>query len=480
MNMSSEVIIDRRPLWLLMLVRGYRYLLMAALGLLAVYMYLTPPPAGLSMAGWNALILFIICVTLWVFQLLPLAITGLLAIALQPLLGIASYQEAYATFGHPTVFFLLGVFILAGAFMKTGLSTRIALRMLRGAGRNPRRMIFQIFVTCVVMSFIMSEHAVAAMMFPIVLEFARALAFVPYGGSFGRLLFLAMAWGCVVGGIGTLLGGGRAPLAIGFLEEFSGESISFLGWTWMVLPIVIVVFAVTYWILVKAYPVDVETVEAVDQALKKKLEGQGKMRPSEYMVVWIFSFAVLGWMVFGHQVGMATVAILAVVLLFVFNVVRWVDLESYVNWGIILLYGGAIGLGTALHRTGAGEWLVHHYILPYITNPVVLVAVFGALAILLTEAISNSAVVAVLMPIALSLAPTYGIDPRGMVFLIGAGSGLAFLLPMSTPAVAIAYSSGYFRLRDIVLPALLLHAVSLAIMLLTAWLWWPRWGVKVF
>lgn len=463
-----------------MLLRGYRYLLMAALILLATYLYLASPPEGLTLAGWRVIILFIICATLWVFQILPLAITGLLAIAAQPLMGIASYKEAYSTFGHPTVFFLLGVFILAGAFMKTGLSTRIALLILRGAGRNPRRMIFQILLTSALMSCIMSEHAVAAMMFPIILEFARALAFVPYGGSYGRLLFLAMAWGCVIGGIGTLLGGGRAPLAIGFLEEFTGGSISFLEWTWMVLPVVLVMFGVAYFVLVKIFPIDVKTVEAVDTQLRKKVKEQGKAHPAEYMVAWIFAFAVIGWMFFGQQVGMATVAILAVMLLFVFSVVRWVDLEDYVNWGIILLYGGAIGLGAALHRTGAGEWLVQQYVLPYVSSPFTLVVAFGLLSIVLTEAISNSAVVAVLMPIALSLAPTYGIDPRGMVYLIGAGSGLAFMLPMSTPAVAIAFSSGYYRIRQIVLPAMLLHLVSLAVMLLAAWLWWPRWGVKVF
>ena len=157
-----------------------------------------------------------------------------------------------------------------------------------------------------------------------------------------------------------------------------------------------------------------------------------------------------------------------------------VDLEAYVNWGVILLYGGAIGLGSALHRTGAGEWLVQSFILPHVTSPIALVVVFAVVAVLMTEAISNSAVVAVLVPIALSLASNYGIDPKGMIFIIAGGSGLAYLLPMSTPAVAIAYSSGYYRLSQIAIPALLLHLVSIAIMLLAAWLWWPVFGIKVF
>ncbi len=480
MNPEPNVIIDRRPLWIVMLTRGYRYLLMGALAIFAIQMSLSAPPAGLTLEAWRVIILFVMCIVLWIFQLIPLAMTGLLAIAAQPLMGIATYKEAYSSFGHPTVFFLLGVFILAGAFMKTGLSTRLAIWMLRGAGRNPRRMILQIMGTCTLMSFIMSEHAVAAMMFPIILEFARALAFVPYGGSYGRLLFLSMAWGCVIGGIGTLLGGGRAPLAIGFLEEFTGDSIAFLEWMVMMVPVVVIMFVVGYVMLVRLFPVDVDTVESIEVELQKKKEALGRIKPAQQIVALIFAAAVLGWMLLGHQVGMATVAMLAVMGLFVFNVVRWVDLEAYVNWGVILLYGGAIGLGAALHRTGAGEWLVQQYVLPHVGSPFALVLVFAVTAVLMTEAISNSAVVAVLIPIALSVAGKYGIDPKGMIFLIAGGSGLAYLLPMSTPAIAIAYSSGYYNLRAIAVPAVLLHIVSIAVMLLAAWLWWPLFGVRVF
>jgi len=228
------------------------------------------------------------------------------------------------------------------------------------------------------------------------------------------------------------------------------------------------------------FNIDIESVEAVNTELQKKRETLGKVRFSEQVIVVIFAIAIVGWMLWGRQVGMASVAILAVIALFVFNVVKWVDLEQYVNWGIILLYGGAIGLGTALHRTGAADWLVSHYILPYVSSPFTLVLAFLLLAIVMTEAISNSVVVAVLMPIALSIVPTYGIDPRGIVLLIGAGSGLAYALPVSTPAVAIAFSSGYYRLRQIAIPAIILHTVSLTVMLAAAKWWWPLFGIKVF
>ena len=51
-------------------------------------------------------------------------------------------------------------------------------------------------------------------------------------------------------------------------------------------------------------------------------------------------------------------ALISVAALFVFKLVRWKDIEEYVNWGIILMYGGAIILGTALDSSGAAKWIV--------------------------------------------------------------------------------------------------------------------------
>ena len=68
-----------------------------------------------------------------------------------------------------------------------------------------------------VMSFFMSEHAVAAMNFPIVYEIVTVLGLRPFRSSYAKALFIALAWGSTIGGVATLLGGGRAPLAMAIL-----------------------------------------------------------------------------------------------------------------------------------------------------------------------------------------------------------------------------------------------------------------------
>src|SRR5436190_4506891 len=102
-----------------------------------------------------------------------------------PLLGVLPAKDAFAYFGSEPVFFIMGVFILATALLKSGLSTRMALHLLKRSSKSPKRPIFHVMLTSALLSFIMSEHAVAAMMFPLLIIITKRLNVSEAGGSFG-------------------------------------------------------------------------------------------------------------------------------------------------------------------------------------------------------------------------------------------------------------------------------------------------------
>src|SRR5574340_933115 len=198
-----------------------------------------PQPEGLTSAGQNAIAVFLVCLILWVSNAVPLAITSIFAIVLVPLLGVLTKQETYSLFGNEAVFFILGAFILAGAVMHSGLSNRIALNIIGRFGGSPRRLLLSVFLLAAALSFFMSEHAVAGMLFPMLLELSKSLKLRPGKSNYGKFLFLALAWGCVIGGVATFLGGARVPLAMGILKETTGATIVFLEYTVAVLPLVV-------------------------------------------------------------------------------------------------------------------------------------------------------------------------------------------------------------------------------------------------
>src|SRR5262249_54600440 len=273
-----------------------------------------------------------------------------------PLTNVQPAKDTYALFGNEAVFFILGAFLLAAALIRCGLSTRVALAVLRRFGHTPRTLLLSFFLMNAFMAFFMSEHAVGAMTFPITLEIASVLGLQRQRSSYGRALFIAMAWGTQIGGIATLLGGGRAPLALGMLHEATGQGFSFAEWTLAALPVVAALLVVGWVILSWFFPIAIEDVRRADAVIAEKAMRMGRPSARERAIGFIMLGTLAAWIVGGEEFGLATIALSAVVLIFAAGLLTWSDIEQYVNWGVLLMYGGAIALGAAINHSGAAGW----------------------------------------------------------------------------------------------------------------------------
>jgi len=458
------------------------FLLMALVFAWAVQL---PAPEGLDTDAWRSLCVFGLCVFLWVTTLIPLAITGLLAIALIPILGIQSEALTYSYFGSKAVFFILGAFTLGAAVVGCGLSTRVTTWALRRFGSSPQQLVTTIFVFTAGASCVMSEHAVAAMCFPVVLEVVRSLQ-LPRGKSrFAKAMFFALAWGCIIGGTATILGGGRAPLAIGILEQSpvlsEPTTISFLEYMVLDLPLVLLLFCVGYVMLRVTLKPEIDTIAPALEALERRMGDLGKITLREKLVALAMVITIACWVIAGEEFGLANIAMLSTTALFVFKLVTWRDVEANVNWGVILMYGGAITLGSVLAETGAATWMTELLVGNWQGSPESLLMAMGLLTVILTEFMSNSAVIAILMAPGLSLAVANGIDPRIMTMAIVLPSNFAFMFPMATPATALAYSSGTFSPREAIARGALLDLMGLVLLAVLVYGYWPMvmslgWG----
>ena len=436
-------------------------------------------PEGLSPEGQKALAIFLLCLILWMTNVIPLAVTSLMAIVLLPLLGVLDTKTAFSLFGNPAVFFILGAFILAAALMRSGLSTRLALFFLTRIKKSPGSLLLGVILSSAFLAFWMPEHAVAALMFPLVLEVASSLDLKPKESSYGKALFISLAWGAVIGGVATFLGGARNPLAIGMLWEEFSLKISFLEWMIATVPIVVAMVFLAYGFIRLFFKIDIESIASAEKKLQERIHRLGKMSKREKIVGLIMVATVICWMTLSNTIGLANIAILSAVSLFLFNVVPWKEIEEYVNWGIILMYGGAISLGFALDHTQAAAWLAKNALSSSKVTPFVFIIVITFIAKFLTEGISNVATVAILLPLGFALGQTYGISPIIVVYAVAIPAGLAFSLPMGTPPNAICYASGYYRISDLIKAGLVLNVISWLLFLLMVKLYWPLIGLKI-
>jgi solute carrier family 13 (sodium-dependent dicarboxylate transporter), member 2/3/5 len=466
-------------MWLIVLDRTARYQVMAAVAVVVTFLIRLSPPQGLSPDGYRSLVLFGATIFFWISGLLPIAVTALLSMVMLPILGILDAKKTYSMFGNEAVFFILGAFILAAAMTGTGISARLARAMLAKFGRTPASLALTVFLLSAFLSFVMSEHAVAAMLFPVISEIATALGLEKGKSSYGRLLFMALAWGCIIGGIATFLGGARAPLAAGLLKEATGLHFSFMEWTTAACMIVLPLLLLGFLILIKFFPVDLEDVEVGRKFLNGKRLEMGKISFDEILTALVMVATVACWITLGEKTGLAAIAILGAAALFTFKVVSWQKIEEYVNWGIILMYGGTIALASALEKTGAAIWIVKQGMGALYHSPLAVIAVISLVAMVLTECISHAAVVAILMPVGMGLCKTTGMDPKVMTLSIALPAGLAYCLPMGTPATAIAYASGYLKSRDIIVSGMTVMAISWLLFMGSVLFIWPLIGLKI-
>ena len=440
---------------------------------------LLPTPEGLSAEGHRAGAVFILCVLFWMFQFIPLQITSIMAIVLLPLTGVMSAPESFALFGNEAVFFILGAFFLAAVLVESGLSTRITCQALQRAATTPRRLRMGILLFGAFASFWMSEHAVAAMMYPIVLSIVTAAKLTPTS-RYARSLFLAMAWGCIIGGIATYLGGARNPLAMGILFEMTGERIGFVEWLIADIPVVAIMLISAVGVLHFMYPEEPINLGRATAVLRQRINDLGPIGGREKGVAAVTVGTIFCWIFLHGVIGLGVTAMASVAVLFILRLTSWREVERSINWGVFLMYGGAIALGQALSKTGAADWAVNAVLAGSNPHPLVLLAFIIAATMILTEFISNAAVVSLMMPVVISLSHTFDISPIVLTFAVALPSGLTFVLPMGTPANAIALGSGYPKFGDFFRAGSILLLIAYALFMLVAAFWWPLLGYKVW
>lgn len=444
----------------------------------------SPMPPELAGPGQGALAVMSLCLMWWLCGPVAMPVTSLLGLALLPLLGVMDKDRAMALFGSQPVFFVIAAFMVAAVSIRTGLSSRMALFALRRTARSEDVVCLSALMVAGGLTSIVLSHAVAALMLPIMIEILRALDLGP-GSRFARRLLLSMAWGTICGSNATLLSSARASLATGMYAAYAQKdglastSIDFFEFSSATLLVAIATLAMSYVVLRLFHPPEgIDMVPAV-RRLEERARDLGPISRGEWLTGIVIFGMVVALIIYGKDYGLGTIALLAAGLLYMTQVTRWEDTEASVNWGVALLYGGAIAVAQALEETHAVSYLVEVWLPVHGLHPWLIFSIFGALTVIVTAFVSNAAAIALLLPICLTVGSEVGINPKAISILLPIAAGLVFSLPVSTPAMAMVFGTGYLRTQDTVIPGVALSAVSLLLTLLIAAYVWPLLGLPV-
>jgi sodium-dependent dicarboxylate transporter 2/3/5 len=110
-------------------------------------------------------------------------------------------------------------------------------------------------------------------------------------------------------------------------------------------------------------------------------------------------------------------------------------------WGLIYLFAGGSALGQVLSQTGTAQFLANQLLSTADGGGIVVISTFVVLTVILTQITSNTAAVAIVIPITISTFQTLGLNPIPMVYIVAAAGNYGLMLPSSSagPAIAAGY-----------------------------------------
>ncbi|MBF0589423.1 MAG: DASS family sodium-coupled anion symporter, partial [Magnetococcales bacterium] len=425
----------------------------------------------------------VVATILKVSEPVPLPTVALLIIVGQVLLmGISSSTVARSLM-NDSVFFIMGSLMLAVAVVKQKLDKRIALLIIRVTGAKTVRVAFGITVTSGIMASFIGEHTVAAMMLPVGLTLITLTAEDDTKGTrnLAAILLFSIAYGCSVAGIGTPSGGARNAIMIGYWQQFQGIEIDYLKWMLYAYPMFLLQLPFVTLILFMTFRSEHSDLSPAVAKLEKQVETQGPLQASDWVAMTLFFMVLMGWVFFSGSIGMGTVAILGAAAFLVAGLVKWEDLNSGVNWGVVLLYAAAISLGVQMKETGAAQWVAESFLA--MLTPIGAdqgAGLWLSVSLLttgVTNTMSNGAAVAVLGPIVLNLAEAAKESPLVIGFITSISSAFAYLTVVGTPACTIVYASGYLKTKDFLVVGWKMVLMSTILMMIFAATYWPLIGI---
>lgn len=501
------------------------YLLIGPILALLVWFYLPAedladqPRAVLAATTWIA--------SWWILEAIPISATALLPMILFPLSGALDLKTTAAAYANPMIFLFMGGFMIAVTIEKWNLHKRIALNIIMAVGTDLRYIILGFMLATGFLSAWISNTATAVMMMPIGTAVASQLAAgidqkIMDPADLGRALMLAIAYGCSIGGMATIIGTPTNVVFTGIVEELYGIQIGFGQWMAFGAPIAASLLMLAWLYLVRvAYPISNETsVAGGRQEIAKQLQALGPMSVPEKQVALVFAAVALAWICRSFLlsplipgISDTVIGLIGVIILFAWRVpaskyereeiIGDTDPDAFVHdranidqprytrlldwqtaegipWGILILFGGGLAIAAGFQSTNLDQWIGMKLsglgTLPFLLLLFILIAAVN----FLTEITSNVATASMLLPILAALSLSLGLHPYGLMVACTVAASCAFMLPVATPPNAVVFGSGYLTIPGMMRVGVWMNILSIILLTLLVYYWLPTaWGIDL-
>lgn len=446
-----------------------------------------PTPNGLTHEGQIVLCMSVMATILFVSEAIPLPTVPLLIIIGQVVLLRVDPTKVAQSLMTDSVLFIMGSLMLAVAIVKQRLDKRIAWWIVSMTGTNVYWISFGITTVCGVLAAFIGEHTVAAMMLPVGVTLITLSSNDPKKiHNLAAVILFSISYGCSIAGVATPSGGARNAIIISYWKDFFYDPtnpetrrflMDYVSWITYAFPMFLLRLPIVAALLIYTFKPEITDMSRAVSRLRTQVSLQGPMKASEWLTIALFMLTIIGWITLSSDLGLGVIALSGAAAFLIFGLVRWEDINSGVNWGVVLLYAAAISLGVEMKETGAAQWVADSVFQVMAglgaSSGVGFDSTIAVLTILVSNTMTAGAAVAVLAPIVLKTAVTAGQDPISAGFVTAISSAFGYLTPAAQPAFTIIYASGFLRASDFFKIGIRMMLISIVVLLFTSTFYWP-------
>ncbi len=438
----------------------------------------------LSKEAKGALAVFLLAGVWWIFEVVPIGITSLTIGVLQVLFLIRPAKSAFNDFMDPSVLFIFASIMIGLVFTKTGLTKRLAYKMLSIVGERTSMIYLGCFIVTTTLTHFMAHTAVAATIYPLLLAIYRLYGEGNKPTKFGKGLFIGMAYVAGAGSIITLLGAARGAIAISFFKDIAGKSVSFFELSYYMFPIGWIMTFILWGFIMIMFKPEKKIIPGLKEKSKKLYSELGSLKRNEIIAIVIvfgviITMVLISFVPLLQPINKTAIILVSTILFFVFKVLDISDLEA-IPWNIVLLFAGAMSIGFCLWETGAAKWIAINWLTMFNeAHWFVFIMSIAVLVLLMTNFIMNVAAIAITLPVALVIAPYLNVAPEVVLFSSLVVAGMPFLLLVGAAPNAIAYDSKQFTSGEFFKTGIPASVILLIVLGITVLIFWPLMGMPI-
>ena len=469
------------------------FFLLLGIVLFAIVYFIPPLPDAVDPAGKHfvltkeakgALAVFLLAGIWWVFEVVPIGITSLTIGVLQVIFLIRPAKSAFNDFMDPSVLFIFASIMIGLVFTKTGLTKRLAYKMLTIVGEKTSMIYLGCFLLTAFLTHFMAHTAVAATIYPLLLAIYSLYGEGSKPTKFGKGLFIGMAYIAGAGSIITLLGAARGAVAISFFNDIVGKNISFFELTYYMFPVGWIMVFILWGFIMIFFKPEKKVIPGLKEKARQLNSQLGAVTRREMLALFIvggcvITLSMVSFIPFLQPINKTAIILISTILFFIFKILNLDDLEA-LPWNIILLFAGAMSIGFCLWETGAAEWLAIKWLVFFQnTHWFIFIMAISVLVLMMTNFIMNVAAIAITLPVALVIAPYLNVASEVILFASLVVAGMPFLLLVGAAPNAIAYDSKQFTSGEFFKCGVPASIILLIVLGLTILLLWPVMGMNI-